>query len=181
MRKELEIIILKHKEKYPLMQIEDFIKLIYQNEFGGGHLITNKNDSLKFLIEEFNNIKDYSESLKIEEIGNNIIRVPLTLIPKLGLSLKEFNDVFVESCNKIVGNNNNYIEKLKILQNMTKYHTFNFSSDELNIFIENHIKLGCPMISHSLLYKEAYNPSYRIIRKEKLEDLTACKKMKIIV
>ena len=36
---ELEAILKIHVKRYPLMQPTDAVKLIYQNEFGGGHLI----------------------------------------------------------------------------------------------------------------------------------------------
>ena len=36
---ELRAILLAHAKRYPLMQPQDAVKLIYQNEFGGGHLI----------------------------------------------------------------------------------------------------------------------------------------------
>ena len=36
---ELKAILITHAKRYPLMQPRDAVKLIYQNEFGGGHLI----------------------------------------------------------------------------------------------------------------------------------------------
>lgn len=36
-------------EKYPQMKAQDIIKLIYQNEFGGGHMIDDPETSLKRL------------------------------------------------------------------------------------------------------------------------------------
>ena len=36
---ELERILRQHADSYPLLQPTDAVKLIYQNEFGGGHLI----------------------------------------------------------------------------------------------------------------------------------------------
>ena len=36
---ELKVILITHANRYPLMQPQDAVKLIYQNEFGGGHLI----------------------------------------------------------------------------------------------------------------------------------------------
>ena len=35
----LESILAAHFEKYPAMRPEDAVKLIYQNEFGPGHMI----------------------------------------------------------------------------------------------------------------------------------------------
>ena len=35
----MKTILLTHAARYPLMEPRDAVKLIYQNEFGGGHLI----------------------------------------------------------------------------------------------------------------------------------------------
>ena len=37
---------------YPKMQPQDFIKLAYQSEFGGGHLIEDEAKSLEYLEKE---------------------------------------------------------------------------------------------------------------------------------
>lgn len=88
----LDKILLKHYNLYPEMQIQDVVKLIYQNEFGGGHLIRNKSDSLKRLQEEYNSltIKDIEiihdselllgESKLFLDIGNNLFRLNLKVI-----------------------------------------------------------------------------------------------------
>ena len=36
----IQNILIEHNQRYPHMVIQDFVKLIYQNEFGGGHLIS---------------------------------------------------------------------------------------------------------------------------------------------
>ena len=36
---DLKQILISHAARYPLMEPTDAVKLIYQNEFGGGHLI----------------------------------------------------------------------------------------------------------------------------------------------
>ena len=33
-------ILLEHFHRYPQMQLQDAVKLLYQSEFGGGHMIT---------------------------------------------------------------------------------------------------------------------------------------------
>ena len=33
-------ILLAHLKQYPQMQLQDVVKLLYQSEFGGGHMIT---------------------------------------------------------------------------------------------------------------------------------------------
>ena len=36
---QLQEVILWHQQRYPRMQIRDLVKLVYQNEFAGGHMI----------------------------------------------------------------------------------------------------------------------------------------------
>ena len=36
---QLQEVLLWHQQRYPRMQIQDLVKLVYQNEFAGGHMI----------------------------------------------------------------------------------------------------------------------------------------------
>ena len=46
-------ILLNHAGRYPLMEPTDAVKLIYQNEFGGGHLIQDVDSCLNYLRREY--------------------------------------------------------------------------------------------------------------------------------
>ena len=50
---ELKAILIAHAKRYPLMQPTDAVKLIYQNEYGGGHLIQNEQACLNYLRREY--------------------------------------------------------------------------------------------------------------------------------
>ena len=50
---ELRAILIAHARRYPLMQPRDAVKLIYQNEFGGGHLIRDEEACLNYLRREY--------------------------------------------------------------------------------------------------------------------------------
>ena len=52
-RAELSQILSEHSRRYPLMEPVDVVKLVYQNEFGGGHLVTDVEGSLKRLRDEY--------------------------------------------------------------------------------------------------------------------------------
>ena len=45
-------ILLEHFHRYPQMQLQDAVKLLYQSEFGGGHMVTSPEKSLKSLEDE---------------------------------------------------------------------------------------------------------------------------------
>ena len=36
---ELREVLLSHQQRYPMLQIHDLVKLVFQNEFAGGHMI----------------------------------------------------------------------------------------------------------------------------------------------
>ena len=92
---ELKQIILKHVSKYPLMEVTDVIKLVYQNEFGGGHMIKDPETSLNYLIRECNEIKCNSD-VEYEDIGNNLIRYNLSFLNNDKSKIKELNERFNE-------------------------------------------------------------------------------------
>ena len=79
---ELIDILKAHHQRYPLMMPQDVVKLIYQHEFGGGHLIKDKNLSLIRLEEEYASIQKINEE-EIIPIGNDLVRVSLHTYKKL--------------------------------------------------------------------------------------------------
>ena len=78
MTDEIKGILLEHFNKYPEMQVQDMIKLIYQNEFAGGHLIDDEQESLKRLQAEMENLENSGlneEKPLFEDIGNGLVRL----------------------------------------------------------------------------------------------------------
>ena len=67
-------IIREHIKKYPQMQVQDVAKLLYQSEFGGGHLIADANRSLERIKAEYEALaeEDRRQSLKYENIGDGM-------------------------------------------------------------------------------------------------------------
>ena len=46
-------ILIRHWEQYPKMEAQDMVKLIFQSEFGGGHMISDPGMSLERLKKEY--------------------------------------------------------------------------------------------------------------------------------
>ena len=163
-------ILLKHIKKYPKMQLTDLVKLIYQNEFGGGHLIKDSNVSLAYLKKEYCQLKQ-DESIDLyEEIGNGIVRVNLAALDKNNLSLERLNELFVKSANEHKGNVENFERKLQILEKLIEEKKVSISKEEYTNYINEYKKLNYPAVSHSEIYREYYHPSYRIILLKHLKD-----------
>ena len=153
-----------HASKYKEMMPQDAVKLIYQNEFGGGHLINDKELFIKRLLSEYQSIEKDINALKFEDIGNNIIRVNLKALSED--ELLNLNEVFIKSANLHKGSLLAFKYKLKLLLDNFYSIGFNFSLDDLLEYLEKYKKSGYPMVSHSKVYNEKYKPAYRIILKE---------------
>ena len=149
-------------EKYPQMKAQDIIKLIYQNEFGGGHMIDDSETSLKRLKDEAKQLKN--NSFIEEDIGNDLVRVYLGNAGEL--ELLTLNQLFVYSAKLMNGSIISFINKLEQLKSACQRGTISFDYRQICLEIENYEKLNYPPISHSSTYRELYQPHYRVINKQ---------------
>ena len=162
----MEIIeILKiHANKYPQMTPQDAVKLIYQNEFGGGHLIKDKETCLKRMYLEFESIEKCDTEEKHEYIGNNVIRVNLKALKKEDLI--NLCESFITSAKIHKGSTLAFKYKLKLLWENFDSIGFKFTKDQLKEYLKEYKSENYPMVSHSKVYNEFYKPSYRIVQKD---------------
>lgn len=168
---EMTEIIKQHAERYPLMQPQDAVKLLYQSEFGGGHMISSPSASLKRLEEEYAHTSQTDAPLT-ESIGGGIVRVNLGALDANGVSVVELNDVFVRSSAMVKGSMTKFTEKLGRLQDMqNRCGIFAFSADELAAYLRKYAEGGFPPVSHSDVYRKAYCPAYRVVSEELLKHL----------
>ena len=94
MMEELRAILIAHAKRYPLMQPQDAVKLIYQNEFGGGHLIRDEEACLNYLRREYTDLeKDPSAQLYEESETASSVSIWQRLSPKIWSSLEEILSV----------------------------------------------------------------------------------------
>ncbi|NLO99848.1 MAG: hypothetical protein GX386_06120 [Clostridiaceae bacterium] len=167
---DLVKILTQHAKKYPLMEPVDAVKLIFQNEFGGGHLITGKEAGLNRLQEEYRNIIQSDDITLHEDIGNGIARINLSALDAYGLTIKKLNDIFVASSSIIQGSKESFIKKLNTLEKLTREGLFKFDSHSLHAYLEVYISIGCPPVSHSKIYRDTYKPAYRVVCKNLMQE-----------
>ena len=77
MRRALQAILAAHAQQYPAMGPRDAVKLLYENEFGGGHLIVNPERSLEGLRTEYAATLHDPAAPLWENIGNGMVRIHL--------------------------------------------------------------------------------------------------------
>ena len=163
MMEELEQILREHTKRYPLMQPCDAVKLIYQNEFGGGHLIRDEQACLNYLRREYADLEKDPTVPLYEDIGNGIIRVNLAAVKPE--DLEQLGRAFIDSAAKHKGTMDRFLNKLEVLRKLANEGVFNFDTNALNAYLSEYEAAGSPAVSHSPEYRQAYKPAYRIIRK----------------
>lgn len=171
---ELMEVLSSHAEKYPMMQPCDVVKLLYQNEFGGGHLISDEKGCLQRMKEEYvsakkqnlNEIDKTVENLPkesyIEDIGNGMCRIYLASIANED-SLKRLGEAFIKTANQHKGNLERFQRKLDVVSQNVDKLALGFSKQEFDEYMNEYAKKGYPMTSHSDVYRKRYQPSYRVI------------------
>ena len=158
---ELREVLLRQAEKYPRLCPPDAVKLIYQNEFGGGHIIASPESSLRFLREETARLSHTEQVPGWEEIGGGLCRLELR-----GLSeemLPTVNRLFVAGAALQKGQEDSFWRKITLLEAMAKEGALPFGEEELAEYLRLYRIDGCHMVSHSRRYREEYAPAYRIL------------------
>ncbi len=166
---EVRQILIAHAKKYPMMEATDAVKLIYQNEFGGGHLIRDEQACMNYLFREYENITKNKHAPLYESIGNGLIRVNLCTVKKEKLESLGF--AFIRSAAHHRGTLARFCAKLEILKELTAEGYFFFGMDELQQYLETLKAAGYPAVSHSPSYRQLYQPSYRVIQYSELESI----------
>lgn len=159
--------ILEHLKKYPLMEIQDIIKLIYQSEFGGGHMISNSSESLDRLYKECMRLSPTPPGLPVtyENIGHQLGRLYLNGIGN-HLNLATVNRFFVNTANQVHSDKTAFIQRLDKLVTLCEQGELPLEAGRVREYVEDYKKAGCPMMHHSQAYRKAYAPAYRVISED---------------
>lgn len=158
---ELETILRRHAALHPAMMPCDAVKLVYQNEFGGGHLIADPAGSLERLQQELRTAAPVP--FAAEPIGNGIVRVMLGGLSRTGYAPEALNRDFVRSAEAHTGNKDAFVEKLDVVRTLAAKGTFAFSAAQLEAYLTNYAEQDYPPVSHSTEYRAAYHPAYRVV------------------
>lgn len=181
----MDEILLEHRSRYPDMEIQDEVKLLYQREFGGGHMIADEAESLDRIKAEYRELAAGIGGREAEEdsrrargqeresIGDGLYRVSLGLLAK-GLSPETLNRMFVKTAREVRGNQARFTGILK--EWLSSLHETGPKERyrEAAEYLAGYEALGCPMVSHSSHYRSAYHPAYRIVAERYVKVLDIC-------
>lgn len=168
-------ILIRHWEHYPRMEAQDLVKLIYQSEFGGGHLIRDPGESLRRLQAEYEarewgaaGAQNGAQAASgpdgwkyVEPAGGGMCRIKLAALD-LGLEAETLNRMFVRSAAEVKGSVSGLKAGLGELLGLCGAE-ISLDREAARAYIRAYEGEGYPAVSHSPAYREAYHPSYRIV------------------
>ena len=155
-------ILLTHARRYPRMQPRDAVKLLYQSQFGGGHLIADETACLEFLNREYTATAQTDTAL-LEQIGNGMVRVQLAALDAHGYTPAQLGQDFIRSAAAVQGSMDAFRKSLSLLEELTLAGQMPFSTGALKNYLAEYEAAGYPAVSHSDEYRSAYHPAYRVL------------------
>lgn len=156
-----------HAQRYPVMETRDYVKLLYQNEFGPGHLVS-QGDALEALRAELSQAaaEGYSPAYLSEAIGGGLCRFHLDPRRLTQDDLPLLARCFTLSA-RPRGSAAGLWHKLGELSGLVRSGALPVEAQELELFLALYgSKKDCPSLHHSEAYREAYRPHYRVIDRD---------------
>lgn len=168
---DIKIFFLTHYKRYPSMQIEDFVKLIFQMIFGPKHFLSspNKDEVVKFLYSELQEIKTVNSNQMMETIGDQYYRIYLDSICNNQISVELLSEIFYESMICDVKNEDQlkfeFVDCIHVLLSLIQEKKIDLPYEFSREWLRKYLEKGIVHIGHSSIYKECYHPHYRVISK----------------
>jgi uridine kinase len=166
-KEEIKVLLKKQLERYPKAESVDLLKLLYQNEFGPGHLITDPVKNLQFLKEEAGSLpeKDSGED-PVEPIGNGLCRLHLRALRAKGLDVHTFARFFALSAVRLRGNRARFLQKAHILEDLCRDKKLKIKESQVKEALIKWEQDGGGLFRHSETFRSVYAPAYRVVEKQ---------------
>ncbi len=139
----------EHLNKYPQMQPQDGIKLLFQASFGGAHLISDKEKCLAAIKKEWSGKQNIN---RFENLGENYVRANINAFEKEELPF--LCNLFIKGAKPA--------KEPEILDLSPVKEVFKDGEAFLSVYL----KEGIRPVSHSEIYRQEYKPAYRVIPKK---------------
>jgi len=147
-------------------EIQDAYKLIYQSVFGPGHIIVNPAMAKNYLAQEFKSISGSNNETLIENISvtGEIVRLNLRTYKYRNGNIDKLFQAMLRSATEISGNNEDFLALWNEFKQAVFGGELNFNKEELQIFDQKVKSESYPARHHSVAYKEANQPAYRVLK-----------------
>jgi len=157
--RELRECLCEHLKRYPLANEEDMVKFVFQGMLGAGHLVSSQTAAVRELKNEMQSLEADGSEPMFEDLGCCWCRINLRAALSKGLWAEQIAMIMCRSAEKDP-------------KMFSRQDVYDFCMDFAEKDPEGMRKAaekvtdGRWLPSHSDAYREAYNPSYRVVLKE---------------
>jgi len=178
--------LLSRLNAHPIAEPVDAVKLLYQSEFGCGHLLPDEDVCVERIRTEMSLTTADDKEPLCEPIGNGLCRLNLrhpsvrVLPPERIARMMRITDAqvhgsqqrFLDSVNtlRLMANTLDTADRFSGLDRLEPSPRFPFSGRTLNAYLNGDWQSTLPP-SHSVRYREAYQPAYRVVLRRFAEAL----------
>jgi hypothetical protein len=158
-------IVVDHFIRYPLMQVEDLYKLIYQASLGSEHAFLDEDSARVWLDKEVAELNGIIREQEVEELSpdGDIVRVNMRPYILSGGDIDQLFEAFVKSSKEFRGDVRKLVQYAEWVKLMALSKEIDLTQLDIAEYIEDKRRLGYPTVHHSSIYKEAYHPAYRVV------------------
>ena len=154
---QLAQLLQEHFCNHPGMELRDAIKFLYQSSMGGGHLIADPRGALARLEEEWDRTDGDPVLPPTEPLGGGLCRLSLAACKGLGLAPSTVLTLFLWGTEEFFQQPERLDRSLELL------YLLPFPSEEVRAAIRQYRAAGMPMVGHSVAYRRAFSPAYRVV------------------
>lgn len=162
----IESLLKKHLEWTPRMAPQDAVKLAYQSAFGCGHLLSARETCADFVRHERERTPEDAAAAPSVPLGGGLCRLSLASPATRTLSPERVADCMLLTDARVrarTDNEERFESLLRSWEALAEAGETPFSARELRAYLEEYRAQGCPVVSHSQPYRDAYAPAYRVI------------------
>jgi len=155
----------KHLVEAPRMEPQDAVKLAYQSAFGCGHLLPAQEVCARMVESEIAATPEEDVPV-FTSIGNGLCRLNLASAPVRALGAKMIARMMLVSDEIVRARTDNaerFEEVLRLTEELAQRGEAPFSAQDLQAYLSEYRAQGCPVVSHTPAYREAYHPAYRVV------------------
>lgn len=161
----LTALLQSHQNTYPLMQEQDFLKLLYQRSFGCGHMVSDETAAMNYMKEEWQDCVPASPKNNFEALGNGFARFYLEGAINRGISAEALTRLFIMSAGLPLSGNaeQTFLSDCKVLEQLCENQQLPCSVSAVTSLKDTCIQDNFRPFRHSEIYRSAYQPHYRVI------------------
>lgn len=150
----------QHVQSHPALELQDAIKFLYQSYMGPGHLGLEPQAVLERLEAEWAGVEGDANTPPTQPLGNGLCRLSLCACKGQGLEPATLASLFLHTAERVTPDRQGLEDSLKLLYDLP------FPRDEIDQTLEDYRKAGMPAVSHSIRYRQAYAPAYRVVEED---------------